>query len=126
MAFELDITTLGTQLAGADLSAQANQYKFVKMSGAGVILAAVSGEKVLGILANKPASGDVAEVTVEAVAFPVLAGAAFAAGAFLMTDATGRAITAATTGSTIVGQALEAASAAGDIVTMRLATIGVV
>lgn len=124
MAYELNTEVLGTLLAGADLSG--SQYKFVKMSGATVILAAVAGEKILGVTTQKPVSGDVAEVVVEASAVPIQAGAAFAAGAYLMTDATGRAITAATTGSTIVGQALEAATAAGDIVTMRLATIGVI
>lgn len=124
MAYELSTTVLGTLLAGVDLSG--SQYKFVKMSGATVILAAVAGEKILGVTTMKPVSGDVAEVVVAAAAIPIQAGAAFAAGAFVMTDATGRAITAATVGSTIVGQALEAASAAGDIVTIRLFTFGVI
>jgi predicted RecA/RadA family phage recombinase len=46
----------------------------------------------------------------------VEAGAAFAAGAALTADANGRAVAAATAGNRVVGVALEAAVASGDLV----------
>lgn len=126
MAFELAMRTVGTQVAGADLTAETNQLRFVKLNSSGaVVLASVAGEKVFGVLYGKAGVGDVCDVVVDAGAVMVKAGATVAAGAFVMTDATGRAITAATTGSTIVGQALEG-GAVGETITIRLATFGVV
>lgn len=51
--------------AGADLSADANQFKAVKLDASGdVILCSVAGELVFGVLYNKPKSGEAAEVVV--------------------------------------------------------------
>lgn len=51
--------------AGADLSAAANQYKFVEITTAGkVTVANAAGEKVVGVLQNKPKSDEPATVCV--------------------------------------------------------------
>lgn len=51
--------------AGADLSADANQFKAVKLDASGdVILCSVAGETVFGVLYNKPKLGEAAEVVV--------------------------------------------------------------
>ena len=59
------------------------------------------------------AAGASVDAIVSGIAW-VTAGAAFALGAPLTSDASGRAITSATAGNRIVGFALEAAAAAGD------------
>lgn len=100
-----------TYIAGADLSA--DQYKFVKESGATVVLAG-NGDEATGVLWNDPASGRAATV-VRGGDPHVYAGAAIAAGVNVGVDATGRAVLAAT-GDVIVGKTRAAAAAAGDLV----------
>lgn len=113
----------GQCVAGADLSAK--QYYFVVLSAARTLAVnAVSGGKVFGVLQNKPIAGDPCEV-VRGGTTKVIAGAAFAAGP-IMSDGNGKAIAAATTGSTIQGEALEAATAAGELITVSLGVVGVI
>lgn len=119
MATEQPGFNLGSEVAAADLSAAANQFKVVKMTSTGINLCTVSGEKVVGILQNKPASGKVADVMVCGKSKAVI-GAAVAKGALLMTNASGQVITAATAGSTIIGWALEAGTNAGEIISIML------
>lgn len=116
---------VGTVDAGADLTAK--QFHCVKLNGSGKFVSgSASGEKIVGILQNKPDSGEVADVMINGVSKAV-AGAAIAAGAQIMANASGRVITAATTGSTIIGWALDAASADGEIISIILApAVGVV
>jgi hypothetical protein len=108
--------------ADADLST--HKYKLVKMTATGVALASVLNERVLGVLTNKPnAAGKSAEVQVAGIA-KAMAGAAIARGDFVKVDATGRLIaqTAEAAGVQVyvVGQALEAAAAAGDLIAVKL------
>lgn len=117
MATEQMGFNIGTEVAAADLSAK--QFFAMKYTSSGVNIATAAGEPILGILQNKPVSGAVADVCTLGVCKAV-AGAAITKGAKLMTDANGRVITAATTGSTIIGWALEAAGASGDIITIAL------
>lgn len=119
MATEQPLFKVGTQLAGADLSAL--QYTFVKLNSSGqVVAASVLGEKVFGVLQNKPTQGQPAEVTVIGVT-KLVSSAAITAGDKLMTAANGKGATAATTGSTIVGVALETAgSGAADIISAAI------
>lgn len=103
--------------ASADLSA--SQFHAVKMSATGVELAGV-GDAISGVLQNKPgALGQAAEVTADGESKAV-AGAAVVRGVDLEVDASGRLITAANSGSYIVGEALEAAGADGDIMAVSL------
>lgn len=115
MAYELNGFRSGVLVAGADLSTK--QYTAVTLNSSGLVVAcSVLGEKVLGILANKPTLGQVCEI-VHTGFTPVVASAAFAVNAKLMTAATGKIATAATTGSTIIGFAVEVANAGDEIVT---------
>lgn len=101
-----------------------NAFRFVKFSAADtVIQAAAAADAIIGA-ANEvgAASGERQDVIHVGIAF-VEAGAAFALGALLMSDSVGRAITAAGSAGTNVrigGVALEAASAAGDIVRVAI------
>lgn len=114
MSVEQKGTVIGTLFAGADL--RALQFTYVKVNASGQVVAATtSGGKVLGILQNKPNTGEVAEVLVEGVSKAV-AGAVVAAGSNVMSDAAGKSIVAATTGSTMTGVAFEAAAASGEII----------
>jgi hypothetical protein len=117
MATEQRSFNVGSIEAAADLSAL--QYRAVKMSSTGLTPCTVAGEKIAGVSQNKPITGQVVDLAVVGVT-KFVAGAAVARGALVMTDTAGRVITSATAGSTIIGWALEAAGAAGDIITVLL------
>lgn len=120
MATMQNVTIVGIE-SGADLSADANQYKFVKLSGGKVVLAAL-GDNAIGVLLNKPKSGEQAEVGIAGIV-KVQADAAFSADDKLMSSADGQAATAvATAGRHVLAVALQAATAAGQIVKALLVT----
>lgn len=112
--------------AGGDLSA--SQYRFVKAGSTAkqVVQATVDGEKVLGVLQNKPsAAGRAAEIVMLGVT-KVEAGEAISYGDAVKTDSAGRAAvieltaTGADVGDIAIGTALEAASDAGDVITVLI------
>jgi len=110
MATEQKGFSIGSLNAGADLSAL--QFGTVKVDASGdVVATSVAGEETLGVLQNKPTSGQVADVMTLGKT-KARAGAAISAGALLMANASGKLITAATAGSHVIGVALEAAGAA--------------
>lgn len=116
MATESPLIHDGSQTtAAADLSG--NQFYVVKITGSRLVnLASTGGEIAYGILQNKPTSGAAADIGILGVS-KAAAGAAFAAGAQLMSDSTGRLITR--TGSLhMIAQAIEAATAAGQLITV--------
>lgn len=96
----------------------ANQYKFMTNSASGVAVAAASGARCIGVLQDAPSSGAQGSIAYGGTS-KVVAGAAVAVNAQVQTDASGRAITAVSTGH-IQGTALEAASAAGEIISVLL------
>lgn len=104
--------------AGADLSAQ--QYKVVTVSGT----IAATNATALGVLQNKPKSGEHANVAY-AGHLKAYAGAAIAAGAEVVVTTSGYLITNATSTSGIVGKAITAAASGalvefvGDFSTVR-------
>lgn len=105
-----------TRKADADLSTK--QYFLMKATAAGGCdLNATLNGPVLGVLTNDPASGKAAAVQVAGVA-RVVAGAAFAVGDPIKSDAAGKAIkqTGEAVGVQVhvIGMALEAAAADGD------------
>ena len=109
----------GKYPAGADLSAK---YGFaVKLSSGQAVLAA-AGESSIGILQNKPTSGQSAEVMLFGIS-PVIAGAGFSEGANLASDVNGKMI-AATAGAKIVGKALATASGADVMVEALILPVG--
>lgn len=121
MAYELSDSQVVLSIpAGADLSAK--QYTFVKISGTGVIGAAAATDIPVGVLLNDPADGETAAVAVSGVV-KVKASAAIVAGVLVGTTATGTAVTlVAGTDTTkyILGRAITAAGAAGDIITVAI------
>lgn len=118
MAYQNPTVKIGTLVAGADLSAK--QYHFVKLNSSGAVIScAVAGEQVFGVLQNKPTSGQAAEVVVFG-ATKIVGSASIAKGALVMTTNAGRAVTAATAESKIVGWMLdETAGADGEVGTIH-------
>lgn len=101
------------------VGAAINQYRFVEVSGANVVEANAATDHIVGVTLEARSATDITNgnVTIP-VALPgcrvkVTAGAAVAQGAAVMTDATGRAITATAT-NRVQGIALTAAAAAGE------------
>lgn len=102
--------------AGAAITA----FRLLKLSAAETVVpAAAAADASIGV-ANEvaAASGERQDVVMAGIAF-VEAGAAVALGALVMSDASGRGITAtAAAGSNVrvIGTAIDAASAAGDVI----------
>lgn len=122
MATEGPLIHDGSQTV-ANSNLAANQFYAVKITGQRLVdLASTGGEAIYGILQNKPTAGQAADVGILGVT-KAAAGAAVSAGAALMTDSSGRLITATSTNHR-VGVALEAASAAGQLITVSLSGHG--
>ena len=105
-------------VAGADLSAATNKFKFVKLDSTvnQVVLCAAVTDVPIGVLQNTPASGGMATVMMIGRS-KVRADAAVAVGAQIGTSADGEGVTyVAGTDTTkyIVGQARTACSNAGE------------
>ena len=104
--------------AAADLSAK--QYTLVKVSGDNGIAANVLATTLsIGILQNEPPSGSPGTVAIAGIS-KAIAGAAVAAGAQVMSDTTGRVITATGSGAYVVGVALEACNNANEVIRVLL------
>lgn len=117
MAYESVGTDLGFFTAAADLSSK--QFYFVKLASSSTVnVCAAVTDKPIGILQNKPESGDQAIVRVFGVS-KVSADATLAAGDVIGTAADGQAQPISLGSETTVhvcGQAIEAGSA-GEILT---------
>lgn len=107
MATYLDIGLSWAQNAGADLSAKL--YYCAKVDTDGDIVLAGSGEKVFGIIAETAIENRPVTVQFGGVC-KVIAGATVAAGARVMSDGNGKAITATATNHSF-GIALNGADA---------------
>ena len=104
--------------ASADLSA--SQHHFVEVDSNGeVTISNSAGESVFGVLQNDPGAQGVAANIMKTGVSKVVAGAAVAAGALVQTNASGRAITAAS-GDFVVGRAIDAVGADGEVVSIAL------
>lgn len=123
MAYENILERISLE-AAADLSS--SQYFFVKVDSNGKAALAGANDQAVGILQNKPASGETAEIAVFGVS-KLVASAEITQGARLSATAAGKAVTATGTSvsdATATGVrgtpgnaiALEAASADGDII----------
>jgi hypothetical protein len=129
-----------SRLAAADLSAK--QYYFVNLnSTGGVVLADAAGESCLGVLLNKPTSGQVAQVAIGGVT-KVISSGVIAVNAMVATDANGKAKVAVagavktddtaaaldpTLGSYAIGIHVgRAAAADGDLIEVLLTHTGVI
>ena len=98
--------------ATADLSA--SQFKLIKRTAGLAVTTTAGTDVVIGPLQNKPLLGLSAEVAIDGVALAMV-GAVVADGAQLMSDGSGRAITA-TSSNRAFGIAMAAGAAAGDII----------
>jgi hypothetical protein len=120
MAVQTPGINIGICTAAADLSAASNQFRAVRVTAAfAVNLTNAAGQATIGILQNKPASGQPADIVMVGVSKAV-AGAAITVGSEVMAGADGRIITAATAGSNVIGVALEAAANANEVITVAL------
>lgn len=107
--------------AGQDLSS--SQFYFVTVASDGQIDPTGDGAYANGVLQNDPAAaGRAATVQIDGIS-KVVASAAITVGAAVSSTAAGKAVTAAT-GDVILGTALEAASADGDIIAVHLEARG--
>jgi hypothetical protein len=104
--------------ADADLSDK--QYHFVRYVATNKCNQASldTDSGLIGVLQNKPKSGEFATIGYLGLG-KVVAGAAITAGVILTTNSSGRAVTV-TSGDMAGGRALEAAGADGDIITALL------
>lgn len=85
------------------------------------IVIAGANALVLGFLQNRPAAGEIAQVYgVRGGTTKALAGASTSKGDKLITDSSGRVVTATTGAQLICGVCMEAATAAGDIIEIML------
>jgi hypothetical protein len=119
---------LGNLRAAADL--RTLQYTFVKLDANGdVIAASAAGEVCLGILQNKPNTGETAVVRTVGLS-KCVASAAIAAGVQIKTTNVGRAVTqtrlvqASGNDGNTQGIAMRAATANGNIITVELQRSG--
>lgn len=98
------------------------QYYCMKFSAANTVTVTAAIADAMGVLQNKPDSGEPADVLFGDGEGLVLASAVIAAGAQLQSTAAGKAVTAvAGNGLPVIGVALEAAGADGDIIRYQAA-----
>ena len=107
-----------TGTAGEDLSS--SKYLIVQLDASGNIEIGEGGTDLLvGVLQNKPESGEAALYRFAGTT-KVVASAAIAIGALVTSASDGEAVTTTTDKDVVVGRALEAAGAAGDIIEIQL------
>jgi len=123
----------GYKLPGCTAAADyrtTGQYLFVKITADDIVTkCSVAGERAVGVLQNAPNTGQEAEIVVNGVT-KVVAGELLAAGDIVGTDSSGRAqkieatATGADLGAWALGQVVEGAGAAGELVTILLGDVG--
>lgn len=118
MAVDIIGIPVSTVEASGDLSS--SQFLFVTIDSNGQAAVAGDGVVVVGVLQDKPAAqGRACSIYGSGSISKVKAGAAVAAGAKVSSDAAGKAVTAAS-GEYIAGIALDAASAANQLISVLL------
>lgn len=97
------------------------QFYIVKQHTDGtMILAAAGTDKIVGVLQNKPAIGAAANVRIGGTT-KVIAGGTIAVGAFVTSDASGKAVSTSSTSDYVLGKYLgSAAAASGDIIEVQI------
>ena len=106
----------GYSFSAKTVAAQTTKYVFVKMTDAGIAPATAVADAVVGVVQREGIAGEVLPVMHSGISM-VVASAAIAKGAKVIPAADGRAATAA---GACNGIALEAATAAGDIIPVLL------
>ena len=116
----MSVSNMGekTKEAGEDLSEK--QFYIVQMDSSGDMEVAESAtDLLLGVLQDKPESGQAGTYRHKGTS-KVVASAAIAIGAYVTTTNAGKAVTTTTQGNKVIGIALEAAAADGDIIEIQL------
>lgn len=104
-----------------DLSAKQYYCVIADTSNPGQVVIATANVPIIGVLQNKPKANEIAQVaSVRGVTTKVAANAAISKGDKLITATGGYVATATSGAQIIVGIALEAATAQGDIIEMML------
>lgn len=107
-----------TLLAGEDLSAK--QFYIVQLDSSGNIEVGEGATDLLvGVLQNTPESGQAGRYRFAGTT-KVVASAAIAIGANVTTTNAGKAVTTTTDKDVVIGRALQAAAADGDIIEIQL------
>jgi hypothetical protein len=118
MAWELPVLTLSQFKAAADLSAK--QYYFVEITAAGTVnVCNAATDQPIGVLQNKPKSGETAEVMVIGVT-KVSSDAALSVGTLIGPSADGQAdakVIGTDVTEFVCGRVIEASTAAGGLAT---------
>ncbi|MGH6821928.1 MAG: capsid cement protein [Methylocella sp.] len=119
MALDTPMISDGCQtVAGADL--RTKQYYPVKLTAARTVgLATTGGENIYGILQNKPNTGDVADVCIFGIC-KAIAGGTVTAGGAVMSEVTNGRIVDQTSTNAKIGVALEGATAANQIISIKV------
>jgi len=116
MSFDQKLSVISVTANGDQSS---NMNKFVAMGSSGFALQDTAGGACLGVLLDKPAAtGRAGKIATSGIC-KVIAAAAITKGAKVQSNASGLAITAAYSGY-IQGEAMEAATAANDVIAIRL------
>lgn len=89
--------------AAADYKTSSKQYYCMDVDTNGkAVLCSAAGQRVVGILQNKPNAGEAATIATEGIS-KVISGTGITAGDYLKTDANGKAVKATKAGTTGVG-----------------------
>jgi len=89
--------------AGADLTG--DQYKIVKLNASGQVVLSGAGELAIGVLQNKPGSGEAAQVRIFGLTRMLTKGSNAEPGDNIFSDATGFGVTTGSAGQMAIGQA---------------------
>lgn len=117
MAYTQAKIQIGSLSAASDLSAK--QYHFVKLASETTVdIVSASADTPIGVLMNKPAAGEAAEVCVLGIA-KVKANSSITFGQVIGTVSTGKAEANPGTTQKVMGQAIQDASA-NDVFTIFL------
>jgi hypothetical protein len=103
-------------VAAADLSAK--QFCGVTVNSSGQAAVADTDDQIVGILQNKPGSGQAATVAYGGVS-KAICGGSITAGARVTTNASGQIVAASTAGDSVVGIALQT-GASGDVIAVLI------
>jgi len=115
------------QLAGLTAASDLSSYQYcnVKMASATTVDMCGANERGIGVLLNKPESGEAADVALYGIVMMVVdgnAGAITAGTSYLHSDAAGKGVATTTDTHVLCGLALAGSSAAGDIIPVLLIT----
>ena len=130
MAFTTDYATLPGLTATASLaSAQFLVGKLASTAGqvviAGTLNSTTNPAAFVGVIMNKPAAGEEVEFAIDGIVKAIANTSTIAVGDRVWANSTGKLTDAGTTDNGyFLGRALEAATAANDIITIKLAGNG--